>query len=109
MMLAPLTELTQKVVELPALPPGTDPIPFCNSQARAGFLGIRAAFQSGDPHDIADPTKLCVLCLQVIVMAETRNIIANDTCYRPVELNPQALGERAIVQVLAVPNAAPRQ
>ena len=72
-------------------------------------VGCDVAFGAGHAHHVADPAQLRVLHLQEVVVRELGHVAARDAGRRPVELHAQTLGQRAIVEVLALPGAAPGQ
>src|SRR4051794_26562113 len=63
--------------------------------------------ESGRAHCVPDPAELDVLLLQEVVVRELRIGGHRQTRAAPVRLHAQAFGERAIVEILAMPAAAP--
>ena len=79
--------------------------PFSNRELEAfpAYLAIRIATRAGNPHYVAYPAKLRILGLQEIVVRKFRFVVINDASGRQVELHPQSLRQRAVVEVLTVP------
>jgi hypothetical protein len=59
-------------------------------------------------HHVADPAELHVLLLQEVVVRELGGAPGGDARRHPVALDPQALGQGAVIEVLAVPGTALR-
>ena len=95
------------IVELPRLPGCADPIGDHDVDPRLGLRrGCQCGFQSGSAHHVADPFQAGVLLLQEVVVRECRARTLAQPRPLPVGLDAQAFGERAVIQVLALPVAA---
>ena len=101
----PLGALAPVIAEL-AGPGVADPLAQYEFEARRIAARRNVALGAGDAHDVADPSEVRVLHLQEVVVRELRDVAARDAGGGPVELHSQPLGERAVIEVLAVPRAA---
>ena len=67
---------------------------------------ICVASRPGEAHHVTNPAELRVLRLQEIVVHELRLVVVDDARSRQVVLYAQALRQRPVVEVLAVPSLA---
>src|SRR6185437_3893578 len=103
-----LNGLAAEIVHLAAMHRVADPLADDDVQLQLRMRWrVEGVAESRTAHHIARPAQFDVLLLHEAVLRELGVVGERDAGASPVALHTQALGQRAIVQVLAVPAASP--